>query len=244
MPDPIKVEMSETTKVEETQKPVVKEEVKPSSEPKYVTIADLEKINQAINNTREYNNRQLAGINERLEKLAPKPISTGDPDLDAIAEKDWKQAVKILAKEVLEERETNRTVETEKQAIARILEESKAKVMERHKELSDPESEKAKLFIKVLEENPDFKTNPRGPLLAAYEMENRLKSSDTIESRETKMPNQAKETRARATSIPAGTSAGAKSTPTLSKADIDFCRLNGINPENYKKYKGMRETIA
>lgn len=242
--DPIKVEMSETAKVEEPQKPVVKEETKPSSEPKYVTLADLEKVNQAINNTREYNNRQLAGINEKLEKLAPKPISTGDPDLDAIAEKDWKQAVKILAKEVLEERETTRKVETEKQTIDRILEESKTKVMSKHPELSDPESSKAKEFLKVLEENPDFRTNPRGPLLAAYEMENRLKTSDTIESKEPKVPNQGKEARSRASSVPAGTSAGTKSTPTLSKADIDFCRLNDINPENYKKYKGMRETTV
>ena len=97
--------------------------------------------------------------------------------------------------------------------------------------------------MKVLEDNPDFKLNPRGPLLAAYEMENRLKSHDTINSTE-RTPQVSKETRSRAAGVPAGTSAGTKSAYSLSKADMDFCRHNNINPENYKKYRGMKEATV
>ena len=209
-----------------------------AEEPKYVRLEDLEKVNQAINNTREYNNRQLAEIKQALADLKPKePVKPAD-DLDELVQQDWKAGVRGVARQVLEEERRKASTITDEQRVMGILEESKKKVMERHPELSDPNSAKAQEFLKILDENPDFKANPRGPMLAAYEMENRLKAHDTIESRE---KPQVKETRARAASIPAGTSPGTKTAYSLSKADMDFCRLNNINPENYKRFKGMKE---
>jgi len=219
---------------ESPQKPVAE---KPKEEPKYVRLEDLEKVNQAINNTREYNNRQLAEINSKIEKLAPKPVQTGDPDLDELVQKDWKAAVEKITESVLAKERTRQAAEAESERTTRILEESKAKVFERHKELSDPESPKTREFLKVIEENPDFKTNPRGPILAMHEMENRLNLHGKLEVAENK------QTRSRATGVPAGTPSGSKGY-TLSKADMDFCRLNGINPENYKRLKGQREATA
>jgi len=237
MADGIKVEVTETlgSKVEESQKPAEKQEVKKTEEPKYVRLEDLEKVNQAINNTRDYNNRKLQEINEKLERLIPKAPEVKPDDLDELVQKDWKAGVKAVAKELLEEERRVSSAMTEEQKVARLLEESKNKVMTKHPELSDPENPKTKEFLKVLDENPDFRTNPRGPLLAAYEMENRLKGRDTIE------PKVDRQTRAKATSVPAGTSPGLKGNYALSRADLDFCRLNNINPENYKKFRGLKE---
>ena len=234
----ITVEMTEGQKPLEPQKVVEPAAPAKAEEPKYVRLEDLEKVNQAINNTREYNNRQLAEIKEALAALKPRePVKPTD-DLDEVVQRDWKEGVRGVTRQVLEEERRRASTMTEEQRVIGILEESKKKVMERHPELSDPESPKAKEFMRVLDENPDFKANPRGPMLAAYEMENRLKSHDTIESKE---KPQVKETRARAASIPAGTSPGNKTAYSLSKADMDFCRLNNINPENYKRFKGMKE---
>ena len=236
----ITVEMSENgLKPDDAQKKVEEvTQVKPTEEPKYVKLEDLEKINQALNNTREYNNRKLAEINEKLEKLIPKQVDEKPDDLDEVVQKDWKLGVRRVVEGVLSEHTQKTEALTEAQLTAKLLEASKEKVMSKHPELSDPDSPKTKEFLKVLEENPDFKSNPRGPLLAAYEMENRLKEHGNIESRENKVDRQ---TRSRATSVPAGTSTSQKSGYNLSKEDIAFCRHNGINPENYKKYKGQSE---
>lgn len=246
----IQVEMKEgnVNTPPEPQKPEVKEVAKvvtppTTSEPKYVRLEDLEKVNQAINNTREYNNRQLKELNEKLDRLIPKPPVTGDAELDDLVQKDWKAAVAKVTEEVLQRQDQQRRVETESQAISRILDESKQKVMDKHPDLGDPSSAKAKEFMKVLEDHPDYKTNPRGPLLAAYEMENRLNLHATVKVEETKPPVN-KEVRAKASSIPSGTSPGTKQGYTLSKSDMDFCRLNGINPENYKRYRGKVEARA
>lgn len=239
MPEGIKVEVTETigSKVEEPQKVAVATPVK-TEEPKYVRLEDLEKVNQAISNTREYNNRQLAEIKQALADLKPKePVKPTD-DLDELVQRDWKEGVRGVTRQVIEEERRIASTVTEEQRVMGILEESKKKVMDRHPELSDPTSAKAQEFLKILDENPDFKANPRGPMLAAYEMENRLKAHDTIESKE---KPQVKETRAKAGGIPAGTSPGTKTAYSLSKADMDFCRLNNINPENYKRFKGMKE---
>ena len=238
MADGIKLEISETlgSKVEEPQKaaPVVAP-VK-TEEPKYVRLEDLEKVNQSIQNTREYNNRQLAEINAKIEKLLPKAVEPKPDDLDELVQKDWKLGVRKVAEQLLNERQAQTVNQTAEERYAKILDESKIKVMEKHKELYDPNSEKSKLFAKVIDENPDFKDNPRGPLLAAYEMENRLKPHGNIES-----GDKMKETRARASSIPSGTSPGNKGGYTLSAQDRDFCRLNNINPENYRRFKGQKE---
>src|SRR3990167_7990015 len=114
MPEGIKIEVQETlgSKVEETQKPEVKPEVK-KEEPKYVRLEDLEKVNQAINNTREYNNRQLAEIKAALEKLTPKePVAPTD-DLDELVQKDWKAGVAEVTRKVLQEYQQKAVAQTE-----------------------------------------------------------------------------------------------------------------------------------
>lgn len=241
MSEPMKIEIVETPNqpAPEPQKPIAKESV----EPKYVKLEDLEKVNQAINNTRGWNERKWNEVNEKVDKILssiPKPVSTGEPDLDELVQKDWKAGVKKVVEQVMSEQSQVTAKQTQAQIEAQILEESKSRVLERHKELNDPDHPKTKEFLKVLEENPDFKVNPRGPLLAAYEMENRLKSYGNIESGDTTV----KETRARATSIPKGSPTNQKGSYSLSKQDMEFCKLNGINPESYKQYRGQREVGA
>lgn len=240
----MKVEIDDTlaNKPLESQKAEVTPPVEvKKEEPKYVRLEDLEKVNQAINNTRDYNNRKLDEINQKLERLIPKPVEPKPDDLDELVQKDWKMGVRKVVESVMTEQTAKTQAESQEQFESRIRQESIKKVMERHKELNDPTSDKAKEFQKVLEENPDFVTNPRGPLLTAYEMENRLNSRATIDSRETKVNQVSKEARSRAAGVTSGTSPSGKSNYSLSKQDMDFCKLNNINPENYKRFKGMRE---
>lgn len=243
MAEGIKVEVTETigSKVEEPQKAAPVAAPVKAEEPKYVRIEDLERVNQSIKNTREYNDRKLNEISEKLEKLIPKPVEKAPDDLDELVQKDWKAGVRGVARELMEEERHRASVVTEEQKVANLLADAKNRVMTKHPELNDPESPKAKEFLKVLDENPDFRTNPRGPLLAAYEMENRLKGHDTIESKERPVD---KQVRAKAASVPAGTSPGSKGSYSLSKADMDFCRHNNINPENYKRFRGQKEARA
>lgn len=237
----MEVEIKETIGSEPTPEPQ-KIEATPVkvAEPRYVRLEDLEKVNQAINNTRDYNNRKLEEINSKLERLIPKQVEPKPDDLDELVQKDWKMGVRKVAESLLEERMAKSNAETSEQQEGRIRQESIKRAMDRHKELSDPSSEKAREFQKVLEENPDFVSNPRGPLLTMYEMENRLNSRGNVEVGDTKV----KEARSRAASVPHGTSPSGKSNYSLSKQDMDFCRLNGINPENYKRLKGQREAIG
>lgn len=242
----IKVEMTEGKEAppEVAQKPVEKEvvaEVKKTEEPRYVKVEDLDKINQALNNTREYNNRKLAEINEKLEKLVPKKIESAEDDLDKVVQENWQLGVEKVIERVLTAKEKRELAQSEEKMTVTLLEQSKAKVMAKHPELNDPESPKTKAFMKVLEENPDFKTNPRGPLLAAYEMESLIKAHGTIESGDQRVDRQ---TRSRGASVPPGTSAGVNRTITLTKEQMEFCRHNGINPENYKRNLGLREARA
>lgn len=212
-----------------------------AEEPKYVRLEDLEKVNQAINNTRDYNNRKLQEINEKLDRLTPKAPEVKPDDLDELVQRDWKQGVEKVVEGVLNKQTARVNAETASQVEDRLRKDSLAKVVERHKELSDPSSEKYREFHKVLAENPDFVTNPRGPLLTMYEMESRIKDRGNIEVGVEKV-NQTKEVRSKAAAIPSGTSPTSRSNYSLSKADADFCRLNNINPENYKRLKGLRET--
>jgi len=162
----MEVEIKETigsTPTPEPQKVAEKATPVKAEEPKYVRLEDLEKVNQAINNTRDYNNRKLEEINLKLEKLIPKPVEPKPDDLDELVQRDWKAGVKEVVKGVLSEQTSRVNAETAAQTEERIRKESLDKVVARHKELTDPSSEKYVEFHKVLAENPDFVTNPRGP---------------------------------------------------------------------------------
>lgn len=213
-----------------------------TEEPKYVRIEDLEKVNQSIANTRDYHNRRFNEVLEKLEKLTPKPVEKVPDDLDKIVQENWQAGVEGVVERVLTRREVKTQAETQTQFESRIRQESINKLMERHKELADPNSEKSLEVKKILEEHPDYVNNPRGPLLTAYELENRLQARGNINNGGENKVN--KEVRARAAGIPAGTSPANKGNYSLSKQDMDFCRLNGINPENYKRNKSLREVQA
>lgn len=240
----MKVEIVETQgAVPEPQKVAPVATPAKAEEPKYVRLEDLEKVNQAINNTRDYNNRKLEEINLKLEKLIPKAPEVKPDDLDELVQQNWQLGVEKVVERTLQKRDSISKAESAEQMELRIRQESLAKVVARHKELSDPSSDKYVEFHKVLAENPDFVTNPRGPLLTMYEMENRLKDRGNIELGVEKV-TQVKEARSKAAQVPSGTSPGTKSNYSLSKSDLDFCRLNNINPENYKRLKGLRETTV
>ena len=242
MPEPMKIEMTDTPEVQvtpEPQKPVAET---PKVEPKYVKLEDLEKVNQAINNTREWNTRKISSLEQKIDQLLsqgkkPEAEKVQD-DLDELVTKNWQLGVEKVAERVVERKLASTQAQTKEQQELVELESSKRKALEVHPELADPDSEKTKVFLKVLEENPRWKSYTDGPIIAMREMENRLKSHGTIEVGEQK------ESRAKATSIPKGVSTNQRGKYTLTPQDVEFCKINGINPESYKQFKGQREVEA
>ena len=240
--EPIKVEMTDTpvTPAPEAQKPAATE---PKSEPKYVKFEDLEKVNQSINNTREWNNRKISSLEQKIDQLlsqGKKPeAKEAQDDLDDLVTKNWQLGVEKVAERVVDRKLASTQAQTKEQQELQELEQSKRKVLERHPELNDPDSPKTREFLKVLDENPRWKSYTDGPLIAMREMENRIKPSGTIES-----GDNMRETRSKATSIPKGTSTNQRGKYSLTAQDMEFCKINGINPESYKHYRGQREVEA
>lgn len=243
-----KEELSEVrVELDEKNNPIVPEKTK--EEPKYVTIEDLNKINQAINNTREYTNRKQSEILAELAKLrAPQPETPKQEptEWDKKLQTNWKGTVEELAKaqvqEILkQERETQRA-EEERNKSTRLLNDNKLKVLERHKELNDENSDKAQLFKQIMAENPDYLQNPFGPVLVMREMEDRLRESGHVDepTRRVVEKEVVRQTRANAGAMPKGSTnpTGGK-TITLTKEAKEFCDTNNIKYENYGKFAAM-----
>src|SRR3990167_426961 len=102
MAEGMKVEITEgNVKPEDSQKVAPVATPVKTEEPKYVRLEDLEKINQSIKNTREYNDRKLNEFGEKLDRLIPKAPEPKPDDLDELVQKDWKAGVTKVVEGVL-----------------------------------------------------------------------------------------------------------------------------------------------
>ena len=124
------------------------------------------------------------------------------------------------------------------------MELSKAKVLARHPELNDDSTEKSKIFLAVLNNNPDYLTNPKGPIYAMRDMEEHMetvlgyKHSDIVSAERNGAKRESERQHRIVLNKGGGSKApGNKNTVTLSKDEAEFCKLQGLDPKEFAKNK-------
>lgn len=251
MPEPLKISPDEkeiepkesevVVELDENNSPVKTEEPK-KQEPSYVTKEEFERLAKASN----YTNGALRKIQEFIEKeKVSKPvISASKPkedmdEYDELVQKDWKQAVRKLSQaeysELRRQEREQEQAEAEKNRNLNLLENNKRKVLEKHSELMDEMSEKAKIYQQVITEHPEYLGNPFGPVLAMRDMEDRLHEQGYVDEPTKKILEKEvlRQTRASASTIGRGASSSPTKTITLTKEQRELCDSFGIKYENY-----------
>ena len=215
-----------------------------SSEPKYVTVDDLEKVRKQLNGL-SYLGRQFQEFSKKLDNLQyqpqPKVQADGSKDpYDELVEKDWKKAVRTLAREEAEsirqvqiQQDYQRKLEQDKLT---ILEQSKQKVISKYPEIQDPDSDIAKKYMKILNQNQDYLRNDRGPVLAMRDLEDELREEGRLDefTKRAVEKEVTSQVRTGATTIPR-TSNGATSSNkiTLTREQKELCDNHNIRYEAY-----------
>ena len=204
-------------------------------------------------------NKKLKEDNERLTRTpatpsAPVPApaaATPAKDMsnprnwteeqwDVYAKKDWKGAVdlrtQINAENIIEKKTTQAKDDVE-------LTGSKKVVSEKHPELNDDTSEKTKVYLKILEENPRYLTDPKGPIHAMRDMEDRMRElgypEEEIIAAEKRgvQKEKTRQSRVVLTSQKGRHVSDSSKQVHLSKDDLEFCKFNDIEPKEFAKNK-------
>jgi hypothetical protein len=179
--------------------------------------------------------------------VTPAPIASDDPrswteeQWDALAKSDWKKAVDLRSSIQAEDKYKEQKTSSE---FERVQEESKSKVLLRHPELNDPNSEKAKIYRNIVTANPEYTVQKKGPLSAMYEMEDYMekhmgyKREDIVKAEQTaREAEAARHHRVSLTSTPGRHSEDSGTKVTLTKDEVDFCKLQEIDPKVYATNK-------
>ncbi len=237
--------------LDDKNEPILPEKSK--DEPKYVRVEDLERINQAINNTREWNGRKVASLEQKIDQLLkggqqqiqPKsdtPVTEWDQKL----QKDWKGTVEELAEQrvqkiLLAQKEQSR-VEQEQIKVSNLLENNKVAVIKKHPELNDEGSQKADIYRQIIQERQEYLNNPFGPVLAMRDMEDRLREQGVYDEPVRQAVNKevARQARTNSSAVAKGSAnPSAQKTITLTKEQKEFCDANNLKYESYAKYSSM-----
>jgi hypothetical protein len=110
--------------------------------------------------------------------------------------------------------------------------------------LNDPNSEKAKVYRNIVTANPEYTVQKKGPLSAMYEMEDYMekhmgyKREDIVKAEERARQEETERlSRVGLTSTPGRHAADTTNKVTLTKDEIDFCELQGIDKKSYASNK-------
>ncbi len=125
------------------------------------------------------------------------------------------------------------------------LEKSKTRVMERHPELLDDNSEKTRLFKQVLANNPDYVNHPNGPIYAMRDMEDHMetvlgyKRSDIVTAEKKGAQREAGRQHRIVLSGAKGKASGGDGDTkvSISKDEAEFCKINDLDPKEFAKNK-------
>ena len=217
-----------------------------SSEPKYVTVEDLEKIRKQLNGL-SYLGRQFNEVVKKIDSLqapdrqAPQPVNTTLDPYDELVQRDWKQAVRAISREesniIRNQEAQEEQIRLQGQRKLSILEDSKNRVRSRYPELDDQNSDLSKRYISILNKNQDYLRNERGPLLAMADLEEELRSEGRLDeiSKKAVEKEVVRQVRSTATSgVRSGVSNGARAnTQVLTRDQKEFCDHNNIRYEDY-----------
>jgi len=211
----------------------------------------LDKEKRELKETNATLQRQIDELNQKVSspaQAAPAPIA-GDPNdpmnwteqqWDEVAKKDWKKAVDLRSEiQARKQYHQQSTV----QEFNRVLEDSKQSVLRRHPELSDMNSEKSRVYKNIVTASPEYVTMKEGPLFAMYKMEEFMEKNmgykrDEIVKAETRAREneQGRLNRVQLTST-TGRNVSEGNKVVLTKDEVDFCELQGINPKTYATNK-------
>ena len=234
--------------------------VKSEEEPKEVLIEqekiiekeepaeDLKQVDEIkkLHKRLEYSNRQtekalkkMEEMAQRIQSIQPPTQNTaeGQDELDKLAEKDWKAAVRALGRdEALKTFQELQNGMAQQQARNESLsenEKSKDAVRKKYPMIDDENSREAQVYIEVLNENPQLLKNVYGPELAMYKMEEKLRSS--------RNPELQRESRVRAAYIPTGRTPNPGGPIILTEEEKELCDRTGTP---YDRYASMRKMGA
>lgn len=149
---------------------------------------------------------------------------------DRLVAEDWQLAVDM---------KTHLSTQKQLQEAQRIgehktvLESAKAAVLKKHPELADSSSEKTRIFLSVLQNNPEYETMAKGPIFAMRDMEEILESAGAPVSAAPSSADRAARASLTASRSPATTG----KTVTLTKEELEFCKDHGINPKDFAKQR-------
>jgi hypothetical protein len=227
-------------------KPAAATTAKPSQE---THDSELTKMQRRM----EYQTRQVEKLTRQVQDLtqnvsATRSVQTQKPasqiietdDLDQIAEKDWKKAVDILAekraKVMLEEYEQKKQAESEKKKVEDELGKSKARVMDRYPQLEDENSDEAQTYVQIINENPMLLSNPYGPELAMYKMEERIKTKPKQQGSDDIEKEIQRRSRVDSVYVPPGQRPSGTRI-VLTKAEQQFCDSHNLPYDQFAKMK-------
>lgn len=172
------------------------------------------------------------------------PRTWSEKDWDELAKRDWKKAVDLRSQIQAEDRIAASQNTSE---FNRVLETSKQEVLRRHPELNDPNSEKSKIYRNIVVANPEYTNQRKGPLSAMYEMEDYLeknmgwKREDIVKAEARARQDEAdRHSRVQLTST-AGRNISEGNKIVISKDELEFCKLQGIDPKTYAANKKRLE---
>ena len=184
---------------------------------------------------------------ENIKKTSVMPKSDSDDPFDKeveqVAQTNWQKAVDMRAEKVaeriaeqkLQERVKKYQEEQVQSYKTQLVERSKSFVLSQYPQLADENSEEARVFNQVWNENQSLWQNPEGFRLAMYEMEERMRSSGRTPNRVKQEVDKEvrRQLRAGASSVVGRSVNNGK--VTLTKEQLEVCEQLGIKPEAYAK---------
>jgi len=194
-------------------------------------------LNQTVS---ELQTRPAAPI-APIAQEAPDGVPKTDEEWDKLAQTDWKKAVDLRsiqnAKSIYTQQQKTTKAET-------TLTEAKQKVLAVHPELNDNSSEKAKIYLNILEQNPDYLAHPKGPIYAMKDMEEYMESTLGYKREDIRSAERAgaKREASRQNRIVLNKGSGRTGTGdsnkvVVSKDEMEFCKFHDIDPKEYAKNK-------
>lgn len=231
-------------------------EKKPKAqEPKYVTLEDLQKlqdnVNKAIESSRHYTNRKLEDLYKSKPVIvAPKPAAQDKDNLDELLEQgNWRTPVETVAEKAVEKalakQRDEEALKAQEAKRLDTLERSKASVTAKYPDIEDQKSEVAQRYMKILNEHPEYLSNEFGPVLAMRDMEDNLRQEGRLDEFTKKKVAEEVErrTRTNASSIPKSSGTPSSSGKVvLTKEDRELCDRMGIRYEDYARNRKVSET--
>ena len=227
-----------------------KAEDKPKPEPKKQDmdarrIHDLVgfQVRQQVKPIEKKLDELVAYLGEMRKGATPAQAEQIDEQLDEIdklAQKDWKAAVKKLALEEAQ-RHLQETIQFRGQQETEMLrqqvvEKSRNFVLSQYPQLADESSDERKVFNQVWNENPTLWNNPEGHRLAMYEMEERIRAMGRTPKRVKYEVDKEVKRQLRANISQVSGNGGPSSNKyVLTKEQQEVCDQLGIKYEDYAK---------